>query len=1184
MKRVWQHPEEPKTGKRLWRSIGQLTGQPESQTWLDREFQEGAAEMKDEAELESSRRTFLKLMSASTAMAGIGLASCRRPELYIKPYAKAPEWVIPGKILYYASAMPRSGGGTALVVNTTEGRPTHLQGNKLHPDSNGSLDSQATASILGLYDPDRARTFSSAGTSSTRDEFFKFLDSRKKELAPAAGKGLAILTDEVVSPTRTRLLTALQAKFPQAAFHRYEAFGPQGVRKVYAQVFGEGLMPVYHFAQAEVIFSLDSDFLGSDRVGGNSVANFMAGRKAATEADPMNRLYVVESNYTQTGGMADHRLRVHASQALKVAVRLANLIGQATGDATLSSGAAKLKLNGSYDAGREDYDIWLKLAAEDLVSKKGKALVIAGSQQSEAVLLLTAAINQALGAIGTTIELKQTGVPATQCGTLEDLIKNAQAGTVDTLLVVSEADPSLESPAEWKWAEAQAKVKHVIVHSTRHRTGLARNATWAVPATHYLEQWGDTRGFEGTYMVVQPMILPLFGGVSDHEILNALLSNEDTAPYVEPTMLPANPGIVDIKEEPGPAYHLVRDTFNALVPGASDELWNFALRDGFVDKTAYAAAPPQFNASSLQALASVIDAAAPTGLADMEVTFVPCQKIGDGRYINNAWLQEAPDPVSKVTWDNAALVSVRTAKELGINLSAVDEADVISVQVNGVTRYFPVLVIPGHADYAVTLTVGYGQRGTDAAGPGRVGQGTGFDVYGLRTATTPYFATRATVAKLASDVVEGLDWTDHTEIPAVYPIATTQEHHSMYGRALVREGTQEDWKQDKDFVMNQGTEAGLHGERKEKEEENSFSLYKPVGAKQEDGVRTPHLSDELHQWGMVIDLNSCTGCTSCLVACQSENNIPIVGKDQVRRGREMHWIRMDRYFATDLDSDASLKGRKVENNPFDSTDNVWNEDEMDNPEMLVQPVGCQHCEAAPCETVCPVNATVHSPDGLNVMVYNRCIGTRYCANNCPFKARRFNFFDYNKRDPLKEKSLAGMKYNNLYAGPLGDRKDTELGKLQKNPNVTVRMRGVIEKCTYCLQRIEGARADTRAHVRKDKSHEQGKADETLVIDKMDLRIPANSVKTACQEACPAGAITFGNILNEKDDVYKAKRNSRSYDLLGYLSVRARTTYLARIKNPNPLLLAASAREAKKVGQGSKTRSIKVEGAAVPAHH
>ncbi len=1178
MKRVWQHPAEPTTGKRYWRSLGQLTGSEASKTWQDREFQDGAAVLKDEEELESTRRTFLKLMSASTAMAGLGLASCRRPETYLKPYSKMPEWVVPGKILYYATSMPRAGGSTPLVVHTNEGRPTHLQGNKLHPDSNGGLDSQAQASVLGLYDPDRARSFVNYGKPSTRDDFFKFIDVRKKELAAGGGKGLAILTDEVVSPTRQRLIGELQKKFPAAKVHRYEAFGPAIVRSASAKAFGDGVMPYYHFDKADRIFSLDSDFMGLDRVGGKSTSQFMSGRKAQSSADPMNRLYAVESNYSITGGMADHRMRVPASQTLKVAAKLAALIGAATGDSALTAAAAAIK-GDDFNAGRDDYEVWLKSAADDLAASKGKAIVIAGSQQPEAVHLLAAAINQALGSFGATIELKQTGLPATQMGTLEDLAKDALAGAVETLVVLSESDPASEAPADLKWAEAQEKIQTLIVHSTRHRTGLARKASWAVPATHYLEQWGDARAFDGTYSLVQPMILPLFGGVSDAELLNALLSNEDTPEFKEPSPAPLPMASV---EDPGPGFMLVRDTFNLVVPGASDDLWNQTLRDGFVANTAYAAAGGAFNAASLSTLASIPPAPVPT-FGGMEVTFVPCSKIADGRYINSAWLQEAPDPVSKVTWDNAALISVKTAKELKINLTAVDEADVISVEIGGITRFYPVIVIPGHADNAVTLTVGYGQKGIGAEGPGRVGQGTGFDAYGLRTSATPYFATGAKVAKLEAPVTNGLEWTDLKEIPAIYPLATTQEHHSMYGRALVREGTQEDWQKDGEFVMQQGTEAHLHGDKAAKFEENAFSFYKPEGRRTSDGTREPHLSDNLHQWGMTIDLNSCTGCTSCLVACQSENNIPVVGKDQVRRGREMHWIRMDRYFATDLDSDAALNNRKVENVPFQPTNNVWYEDEMDDPSMLVEPVGCQHCEAAPCETVCPVNATVHSEDGLNVMVYNRCIGTRYCANNCPFKARRFNFFDYNKRNPLTEKSLAGLEFNNLYAGPLGDRHDTELSKLQKNPNVSVRMRGVIEKCTYCLQRIESARIDARSHARKTKSHQQGKYDETLAITEQDLKIPTDTLKVACQEACPAEAIHFGNLLDKDSAVVKAKANQRNYELLGYLSVRARTTYLARIKNPNPALIAASPREAKKVGQSSKTRPIATNGHAPAAH-
>lgn len=1164
MKRIWHHPAEPKTGKRYWRSLSQLAQTPSAIEAKVREFPDGVEAMKDEADAETSRRTFLKLMGASTALAG--MAACRRPEIHIRPYAKAPEWVIPGKVLFYATAMPRAGGGSPMVVHTYEGRPTHLQGNKLHPDSNGGLDSQAQASILNLYDPNRAQIFTSFGKKASREDFLKFLDVKKKDLGAKQGGGLAILTDESVTPTRARLLGEVLKKYPQAKVYTHEAFGQANVRTAYQAAFAPGALPFYDFSKAERVFALDCDFIGLDRLGNNSVSQFMSKRKADGPADgaKMNRLYVVEGRYTITGGMADHRLRVHTSQTLKAAVALAKEIAALTGDGALKSAADAVTLNGDYKGHeRKDkadfFNAFIKSAAADLVEKKGASVVVSGSAQQPALHFLTIAINQALGAYGKVIEVKQTG--ATPAGTLAELAAAAAGKQVDTLFFIGENDPVFEAPGDivaGGLAAALKSVPNIIVNATRYRTATARAASWVVPATHYLEQWGDTRGSDGTYAIVQPMIAPLYQGtMSDLELLQALLSDKALAGQPPPPApVPGQP------EDPGAAFAAVRETFNAAVSGANDDKWNNALRDGFAGGTAYPAVTAAVNAGEvLKGLAGGRDVSLGN---DFEVTFVPCAKIHDGRYINNGWLQEAPDPISKVTWDNVALLSVKTAKDLKINLFNEDSGDVISVEVNGVTRYYPVLVIPGHADNAVTITVGYGQKD-----PGRVGKGTGFDAYALRSAATPYFAVGAKVAKLNDTLklsedsgIEG-----RTEIPDVYPLGMTSEHHSMYGRALVREGTTEDWSKNADFVLDQGTDGNLHGDRAQKDKENAYSFYKPVAGRDSKGMPVPHLNDPMHQWGMVIDLNKCTGCTSCLVACQSENNIPIVGKEQVIRGREMHWIRMDRYFATDLDSDAAQNHREVE-------PDVWEEDNMDEPEMLQQPVACQHCEAAPCETVCPVNATVHTSDGLNSMAYNRCIGTRYCANNCPFKVRRFNFFDYNKRNPLVENSFLGIKHNNLYSGPFGERQDTELSKLQKNPNVSVRMRGVIEKCTYCVQRIESGRIEARSQGRRNKRLATGHADENLKIEDADIAIGKDAIKTACQEACPADAIIFGNVAEPSQDTIKTwKKNTRSYELLGYLSVRARTTYLARIKNPNPVLLAASKLEKEKVGQGSKMRPI-----------
>ena len=1130
MKRVVIHPEAPTTGKRYWRGLSELAGSGDFQSKLEREFQPGQAEMQDDEERESSRRNFLKLMGASTALAG--MAACRRPEAYIKPYAKSPEWIIPGKPLYYATSMPRCGGSTPIVVTSFEGRPTHLAGNPLHPESNGSLDAQAQASVLGLYDPDRARDFLQGGKKSTKEAFVTAFGEKKTALG--TGKGLAILVDENNSPTRARLLGEVKKKFADAKVYQYEALAPLASRDAAAKAFGKGVRQIYHLEKADRILSLDSDFMGLDRIGNNATSDFMKGRKAETVSDPMNRLYMVEARYSVTGGMADHRLRVAPSQILKVAAALAKGLG-------VTSAAQ------GGEVGNANAPAWIEEAAKDLLAAKGKAVVLAGDGQPAAVHLLVAAMNDALGAFGTVIELKQG--ESSDAGTLADLAKALESKEITTVLAITEADPAFDAPSDLKFAEKLKNVETILL-STRHRTATARLAAWAVPGTHYLEQWGDVRATDGTYSIVQPMILPLHGGLSDLDILNLLL--DDTPATGTALLAPVSlaPAPVGIPEDPGAAFKAVRATFDVLAASAAnkDDAWNFALRDGFLPGSAYPAATVKFSGAILSTLGAPA-APVPT-LENMELHLTACAKIHDGRYINNGWLQEAPDPVSKATWDNCAMVSVKTARALNVDrkyFSIADDAAVISVTANGVTKELPLVVVPGQADHVITVNLGYGQ-GSGANGPGLVGDGTGVDVYAFRTTAQPGF----TAAKVTL--------TDKTS-----KLALTQEHSSMYGRALVREGTTEDWKENADFVLEMGSDAHVNGTREEKAAENNYSFYKPVGREKDtEGNAVLHLNDKLHQWGMVIDLNRCIGCNSCLVACQSENNIPIVGKEQVIRGREMHWIRMDRYFATDLDQDVN-----PENKFMGTGKDVWEEDFLDEPEMVVQPVGCQQCESAPCETVCPVNATIHSPDGLNVMVYNRCIGTRYCANNCPFKARRFNFFDYNKRNPLVKSEKLGFEHGNLYDGPLGDRWDTELSKLQKNPNVSVRMRGVMEKCTYCLQRIESSRAEARARGRKKAALESGTFDENLVVTDEQIRIKTDSVKVACQQACPADAIMFGNLLDEKSKINAWKKNSRNYELLSYLAIKTRTSYLARIKNPNPALLEKVAYEKQKAGNASK---------------
>ncbi|MFN0125413.1 MAG: TAT-variant-translocated molybdopterin oxidoreductase [Verrucomicrobiales bacterium] len=1177
-KRVWDHPAEKPSNRKYFRSLGELDDTPEFRDWIAREFPQGAAMMADEADAGQSRRDFMKLMGAATTMAGFGLAACRRPEARILPYSKNVEWVIPGKALFYASAMPRAGGCTPVVVTTYEGRPTHIQGNSLHPESNGSVDGFAQASVLDLYDPDRARDFKHQGKRSTRDEFLGFLDAHKASLTAEGGKGLALLVDAVVSPTRDRLLAKVTAMFPQAKVYRYEALDFDGARTATAKVFGPGVVQVPHFSVCDKIVSLDCDFLDLHRPKASSVSRFMSGRRAMKPGDPMNRLYVFESQYTLTGGMADHRLRVHASQIMKTAVALAKALAKATGDTALEAAAARVSLVGDFQP-REDADTFITETAKDLAaSKGGRAMVLAGPQQPAEVHALVAAINTALGAFAPApgkpvppIELKQTqSLPA---GTLGELAEAVASKVVTTLAIVSTADPCYDAPASLNWAALQKSIPTVIHVGFRDRTATARAATWSVPGTHYLEQWGDVRALSGVYSIVQPMILPLFGGVSDLEFLTLLASDTPVAVKVEPPPPAAPINGLPPEESKDPGYLAVRETFAGLAQGDMETAWSTALRDGLLAGTSWPAFTGAPQGSAVTALLAGYKDIAPPSQEAFELTLVPDGKLWDGRYINNAWLQEMPDSISKVTWDNAALVSVRTASALGLDKYLRDKAQTITIEVAGRSLVVPVVMAPGHADNAITLALGYGQEGKGAAGPGRVGEGTGVNAYPLRDSSSTYWLAGAKVT-VTGDTV---------------PLATTQEHHTMYGRELIREGTADRFKDDPSFATTEGMDSHIPPD---------FTFYKNQGRQGQFGntgglfATTPHLWDTQHQWGMVIDLNACIGCNSCSLACQSENNIPTVGKRQVIIGRDMNWIRMDRYFAVDVEG-GKLPPRKEWESTTTAGPVAGGADEnaghghappvreLDDPEMLVQPVACQHCEAAPCETVCPVNATIHSEDGLNLMVYNRCIGTRYCANNCPWKARRFNYFDYNKRADIKrEDSILGLHSNNYYLGPFGELKDDASLRLQRNPNVTVRMRGVIEKCTYCIQRIQAAKIDQKTMARR-KATATGIADENLTLTDEELRTPTDKVITACQAACPADAIVFGNLRDNASSVSKLRGNTdivgeehgvpahpRAYSTLRYIGARPRTSYLARIKNPNPALLAASPIEKRKVGQAS----------------
>ncbi len=1114
-KRTWNHPAVPADETSVaWRSAGQLEDTAEFRHWLDREFPQGAAEMADEGDAEVSRRSFLKLMGASTALAGLGMAACRRPEGYIVPFTKAPEWIIPGKATYYASAMPRPHGATPLVVTSFEGRPTKVAPNHLHPEADGT-DAFAQASVLDLYSTSRSRHFMKAGAKAAKGDFEPVLAGLAAD--KAAKIGFVFGADD--SPTRARLRKELAAKFAAAKFYQYEALTGEA-----AAALGDGVTVVADFSKADRILSLDCDFAGTDPQG--PVTAFFERRKpegkgyeAKPDAASMNRLYAVESAYTLTGGMADHRLRVAPSQIAAVAAQIARGI--------ISNTDLVSQIPPLQDAKQLQ---WVEGLVADLKASAGKSIVLAGSRQPAAVHHLALAINLALGSIGAGKALTALQTETAGLGTLASLTADINSGAVETLVLLTPSNPLYDALPDLKFGEALAKLK-TSIHLGLRRDATAHGATWHVPAAHYLEAWSDARSSRGTHTVVQPMILPLYpDAVSEVELLLALLSADGALLNGEGP-----------KGEPSPAYGAVRATFTAIA-GAGEEAWKKLLREGFHQGPGYPAVVPKTAATAVADVAAA-KAPAPSPTA-LEIVFATDASVYDGRWIDNGWLQEAPDPISKLTWDNAALIAPLTAKNLGIYDLIIDPEPVtkvlgieskygkvgpdgegenrrspmIQVTVNGRTLELPVLISFGQAENTLVIPLGYGQgfdeddelkRGPrNAKFVGLVGMNRGFDAYPLRSAKTPYFATGATAKKTGK----------------VYSVALTQEHSAMYGRALAREISTLKDEEKGSFAAQL---ANVKKQGNDSHAPPNISLYKQKGSStfhpNADGSAPDFLSDKLHQWGMSIDLSACMGCNACLVACQAENNIPIVGKQQVAKGREMHWIRMDRYYATQSD------------NTFDA----------DNPALVPQPVACLQCELAPCETVCPVNATVHTEDGLNAMAYNRCIGTRYCANNCPYKVRRFNFFDYNKRNPL----IA----HNLYRGPLGEKQVGEATHLQRNPNVTVRMRGVMEKCTYCVQRLKDATIRQKRG-QKQEALVAGKPSTEMTVTTETLRIPVDSVKTACQDACPATAITFGNLLDEeKSALGRSKKLERCYDLLNYIGTRPRTSYLARVKNPNPAM-------------------------------
>src|SRR5690625_1986861 len=1068
MKKNFSNPEPKKpTGPSYWRSLDEVAKTPGFQEYLDREFPEGASVLEG-----VDRRHFIKIMAASFALAGVGLSGCRRPARQILPFGKQPEQQIPGKPVYYATSMPTRGSALPLLVETHQGRPTKIEGNPSYALSKGKTDTVAQASVLNLYDPDRATVHTSNGETVSREAVEKLFDEIAAKYQGNGGAGLAFLAEESSSLTRRRLVEELKSRFPQAIWSEYEPIDDAAADRAATALLGEPARAFYHPGKADRILSIDADFFA---VGGGAplyyAQSFAEGRRVGKPEEGMSRLYAVESDYSLSGGMADHRLRLSTVFMPAFVARLAAevLEGLGTGGElvqNLRSLSASLEQS---DAWKDHQaESWIRECAQDLVANKGKSLIVAGTHLPVEVQALVLGLNQALEGVGETVEFLK--IDPSQASSISELANAIRSDKVESLIIFG-GNPVYNAPSDLDWPALQQKVGEVVRYGY-YVDETSEHADHHIAATHYLESWSDARTHEGLVVAVQPMIEPLFDGINELELL-AIFSNQE-------------------KRE---AYELVRQTIAGIV-GEGDLIFQEFLHDGFVKESEFERIDASFAPDDIQALISKtnIEASAPT-IENLEVRFVRDSLLDDGRYANNGWLQECPDPVTKLTWDNAVIISPRLANELGItnqdgtvpivrkNPNHVklgrQISPVVKLTVDGRTIEGPVHIQPGLANYTVLLPLGYGRTMG-----GRVANGPGFNAYPLRTVEN-------------SSIVTGvkIEVTGKTA-----QLANPQEHWSMEGRSIVREANFATFQENPAFAHEMGMEAHAPPNLG-----NARDLpLQEILTKRPQGMSLyghPE-NTSVNQWGMVIDLNTCTGCSACVVACQSENNIPIVGKDQVLRGREMHWMRLDRYFASGEEDNSVV---------------------AEDPQMVTQPMLCQHCDNAPCEVVCPVAATVQDDQGLNVMVYNRCIGTRYCANNCPYKVRRFNFFDWNERDLDK-----------LYQGPLGPKGMAETLKMQKNPNVTVRMRGVMEKCTFCIQRITEAKVAQKVKA--------GASD--------DVMVPDGAFETACQQACPSKSIVFGNIMDPESKVAKLKEDGRSYDVLGYLNTRPRISYLARVRNPN----------------------------------
>jgi MoCo/4Fe-4S cofactor protein with predicted Tat translocation signal len=1016
-----------KTGREFWRSLEEMAGTDNFRDFLHREFPSLNAPDTDPSLLDpGGRRNFMKLMGASLALAGL-TACTRQPKEYAVPYVRTPEGLVPGKTQFYATAMPLGGVATGLLVESHEGRPTKIEGNLDHPASLGATDVFAQASVLQLYDPDRSQSAMKFGDPRTWGDFLNELRTWLDGQRIKQGEGIRILTETLTSPTFAAQMKALLTEFPKAKWVTYEPNTRDGARMGAQMATGGFANTVYKFENADVVLSLDADFLTNGPGAVRYAREFINKRRLTEGKQEMNRLYIAESTLTTTGAKADHRLPIKASQVDAFARQVANAVGVSVpGGGGLDAEAAK----------------FATAVAKDLQAHNGKSLVIAGEHQPAAVHAIALAINNALGNIGSTVMFTDPIEinPMDQTAAITELIGEMNAGKVEVLLILG-GNPVYNAPnlpgQKNSFLDAMKKVQN-RAHMGLYNDETAANCPWHIAESHYLESWGDARAYDGTVSIIQPLIEPMYQTRTAHELLAAMTNQ-------------AGKSTLDIVKD----YWKTQPQMSANF----DQGWKQALNDGVVAGTALPAKTVSANAGALTSPTSVR-----TG--QYEIVFRLDPHVHDGRFTNNGWLQECPKPISKVTWDNYAIISARTAAK--ISLAPNEEpyhatAKMLKLSHDGKELSLPAWIQPGHPDDTVTVFLGYGRERA-----GSVGNGLGFNTYTLRTSAAPWIVTDAKL-EAGEGTYQLASTQEHFNIDAsgIETKAYIPEDNDLTERHIVRAGTLEEYKKDPHAIH--------HGAHKPGKEMTIYPTWKYEG----------------YAWGMTIDMNACIGCNACVVACQSENNIAVVGKELVERGRYMHWLRIDTYF----------RGGDV------------------NPEVYFQPMLCQHCENAPCEVVCPVNATVHDAEGLNVQVYNRCVGTRYCANNCPYKVRRFNYLLYGDWETASLKNV-------------------------RNPEVTIRSRGVMEKCTFCVQRIMNGKIEA---------------------EKQNRPVADGEIQTACQTSCPTEAIVFGDVgvisnpngQPAQTRVAKLKAEPRNYEVLADLNTRPRTSYLAAIRNPNAELSGGS---------------------------